>query len=168
MKRKLILAVTIVLAGCSAITEQPKPPDTQADRAAINKLRDEFIAAFNANDAARVGNVYSETAVLMDEGQPTVQGRAAIVAVNKALFDNYTAKVSIESRAMSVSGDLGFDAGTVVTEVTPRAGAAKPITSEGRYLVVLQRGIDGWKVIEDIGNVGMPPTPPAAKAKPGK
>lgn len=166
MRKILILLVTFALVGCNSTpVEETKAPDPQADRDAINKLRDDFIAAFNANDAAKIGELYSETAVSLPRGMPTLQGRAAIVEQNKGFFDQNMAKITVTSRAMNVSGDLAFDEGTFTVEVTPKVPAgAKPITEEGRYLIVLQRGMDGaWKVIEDIDNVSsMPVTTPTA------
>ena len=168
MKHVLVLLLTFVLAGCNSTPqppppEQPKVPDAQADKDAINKLRDEFNAAFNANDAEKVGALYAETAVLMDPGQPTLQGRAAIIEHNKMFFDQNMAKITLNPRATSVSGDLAFDEGTYMMEITPKAKGQKPQMAEGRYLVVIQRGADGWKVIEDIGNTAAPPPPPAKK-----
>jgi len=165
MKQILVLVLTLALLGCNtAPAEQPKA-DPQADKDAINKLRDEFIAAFNANDAEKMGQAYAESAVVMDLGQPTIEGRAAIIEHNKMFFDQNMAKIGINSRAMSVSGDLGFDEGTFTMEITPKAAGQKPMMTEGRYLVVLQRGADGWKVLEDMGNTAAPPPPPAPPAK---
>jgi uncharacterized protein (TIGR02246 family) len=167
MKQILTLLLTLALLGCNSAppAEQSNAPDPQADKDAINKLRDDFIAAFNAGDAEKMGQVYAETAVVMDPGQPTVEGRAAIVEHNKMFLDQNTVKVSVNPRATNVSGDLGFDEGTYTMEVTPKAAGQKPTTVEGRYLVVLQRGADGWRVLEDMGNSAAPPPPPAPAKK---
>jgi uncharacterized protein (TIGR02246 family) len=163
----LILVAALALSACNA-TDQAKPTDSQADKDAINKVRDEFIAAFNANDAAKVGDLYAENAVVMDEGQPSVEGRAAIVEHNKMFFDANMGKITLAPRATNVSGDLAVDTGTYTMEITPKAGG-QPITAEGRYLVALQRTANGWKVIEDIGNsVAPPPPPPAPPETKGK
>jgi uncharacterized protein (TIGR02246 family) len=160
------LIAALVLTACTP-TEQPKAADPEADKAAINKVRDDFMAAFNAGDAVKVGDIYAETAVVMDAGQPTIQGRAAIVEHNKMFFDTNMAKISLAPRATMTSGDLAFDEGTYMIEMTPKAGG-QAMTAEGRYLVVLQRGADGWKVIEDIGNTVAPPPPPPAPPAPAK
>jgi ketosteroid isomerase-like protein len=110
---------------------------------------------------------YSETAVVMDPGQPTIQGRASIVDHNKMFFDANMVKITLTPRATMASGDLGFDEGTYMMEITPKAGGPAQM-AEGRYLVVLQRGADGWKVIEDIGNTVAPPPPPPAPPAPEK
>lgn len=166
MKRILIPALALVLAGCSTPAEQPKAgADAAADAAAINTVREDFLAAFNANDAVKVGAVYSENAVVMNPGQPTAQGRSAIVDSNKAMFDQFSAKITLAPLHTTVSGDLAFDEGTYTMELMPKDGKGKPTKEDGRYLVVLQRGAEGWKVIEDIGNNSNPATPAPAPAK---
>ena len=162
--RLMVTLIAVLLLTACAPAEQPKTADPEADKAAINKVREDFMAAFNANDAAKVGDIYAETAVMMDAGQPTIQGRAAIVEHNKMFFDMNMVKISLTPRATMTSGDLAFDEGTYMIEITPKAGG-QAATAEGRYLVVLQRGADGWKVIEDIGNSAAPPPPPPAPAK---
>ena len=166
MRLMVTVFAALMLTACNTPAEQPKA-DPEADKAAIGKVRDNFIAAFNANDAAKVGDVYSETAVVMDAGQPTIQGRASIVDHNKMFFDANMVKIALTPRATMASGDLGFDEGTYMMEITPKAGGPAQM-AEGRYLVVLQRAADGWKVIEDIGNTVAPPPPPPAPEKKGK
>lgn len=162
MKSTLIFAISLALTGCSGA---PKT-DPAADKEAISKLRDNFTAAFNAGDSTKIGAMYSEKARVYNNNQPTAEGRAAIVEQNKVLFDQSTTKISIDSHNTVVSGDLAYDEGTVSMQATPKAAGSKPVTEEGRYLVVLKREADGWKVIEDIGNSSMPPAPPpTAKAK---
>jgi uncharacterized protein (TIGR02246 family) len=168
MKSLLILLSALVLAGCASETskqaEATKAPDTKADMDALNKVRDDFIAAFNAGDAAKVGDLYVDDAVAMPgDGSPTVQGRAAIIERNKGLFEAFNAKITITPIRNHVSGDLAYDQGTFKMELTPKAKGGKPVTEEGRYLVVLRREASGWKVIEDIDNSIKPPAAPAAK-----
>jgi len=166
MNKILILAAALALYGCSS---QPKT-DPKADKEAVEKIRDTFIDAFNANDPAKVAGIYSEKAVMMNNGQPTAQGRAAIAELNKTVFDQFNGKITLNPQNTKVSGDLAFDEGTFTTVMTPKAGGL-PITDEGRYVVILQRETDGWKVIEDIGNVSKvapapePPKKPAVARK---
>jgi uncharacterized protein (TIGR02246 family) len=167
MKPILILVAALMLSGCVASSEKKETtnvPDAKADVDALNKLRNDFIAAFNAADAAKIGELYAEDAVVMPgDGSPTVKGRAAIVERNKALFDQVTAKITIIPSRNEVSGNLGYDEGTYTMEATPKAKGSKPITETGRYIVVLRRQADGWKVIEDIDNVSKPLAPAASK-----
>jgi ketosteroid isomerase-like protein len=42
------------------------------------KAKEQYIAAFNKGDAAKVAEMYTDTAYLMPPGSPTVTGPAAI------------------------------------------------------------------------------------------
>jgi ketosteroid isomerase-like protein len=87
----------------------------------------------------------------MPSEQPTLHGRAAIIAHNKAFFEQFTVKATLVPEQTEVFGDHAFDRGTYTVEWTPKKGG-KPETAEGRFLVVLRRRADGWKVIADIDN----------------
>jgi uncharacterized protein (TIGR02246 family) len=169
MKSILILVAALLLAGCGGAAseekkEATKAPDAKADMDALNKLRDDFLTAFNSGDAAKVGDLYAEDAVQMPgDGSPTVKGRAAIVERNKGFFEQFTAKITLTPSRNAVSGDLGYDEGTYTMEATPKAKGGKPMTEEGRYVVVLQRKAGVWKVVEDIDNAIKPPAPAGAK-----
>jgi uncharacterized protein (TIGR02246 family) len=167
MKRILVLAVTLLLSGCNTpqTPEPVKAADPQADKAAIDKVRDDFAAAFNAGDAAKVASLYSENAVVMGGSSPTAQGKAAIEANNKAFFDQFTAKITIAPGVTKTSGDLAYDQGTYTMELTPKTGGGKPMMDEGRYLIVLEREGEAWKVVADMDNKIPPPPPPPGNKK---
>jgi hypothetical protein len=65
----LLTVCTLNLTACSSSPRGPVDPTGSAekDRIALDKLRTDFAAAFNANDPAGVANLYSSDAVLMPE-----------------------------------------------------------------------------------------------------
>src|SRR5262249_54826688 len=145
MFRSLPLVIVLLLSSCTtAGTEAKKSgPDPNADRAALNKLRDDFVAAFNAADAPQIAAAYSDDAVLMPQNQEPVMGRTAIETYYKGLHTQVNAKISLTSQEITMIGeDAALDRGTYVMSITPRAGAT-PIEDAGKYLVVLQRQPDG-------------------------
>ena len=158
----IFIVALLALAGCVTSTKQPAP-STEADEAQINQLRDVFVAAFNAGDAAAIADLYTPDAVVMPQNQQAVTGHEAIMDSNKAMFDQYTPKISLTSVETKIFGDVAFDRGTYTTELTPKSGGS-PISDEGKYLVVIQRQSDGsWKVIRDIDNSSKPTLPAEAK-----
>ena len=162
MKWMLILVLSLAFAGCVAATEEkvdaPKAGDPQADKAAIDKVREDFMAAFNAGDAVKVGELYTENAIAMGLDRPTLQGRTTITESNRMFFDQFTAKITITPTQTKTSGDLAYDQGTYTMELTPKAKGGKPVKEEGRYVVVLQREGDSWKVVADMDNRNPPGT----------
>ena len=171
--RKLLLAFVLVgaAAACAPAAAPPGPP-TGDDVAKINALRDNFIAAFNAGDAAKIVDGYTADAVVMPSHHAAVTGKDAILALNREQFSQASLKITLKPLETTVSGNWGYDRGTYSMTITPKAGGA-PMNDEGKYLVVIQKQADGsWKVTRDIDNSDMPmpmppppPTPEPAKAK---
>ena len=162
MFRSLPLVIVLLLSSCTtAGTEAKKSgPDLGADRAALNKLREDFITAFNSADAIRIAATYSEDAVLMPQNQEPVTGRTAIETYYKGLHNQVNAKISFTSQELTMIGDdSAFDRGTYVMSIAPKAGGTA-MEDAGKYLAILQRQPDGaWKVTRDIDNSSRPLPP---------
>ena len=69
MRRTAILAVCFVLLATPALAQS---------KAAIQKLNDEWAAAFNKGDAAAVAAMYTKDAYVLPPGFEIMKGRAAI------------------------------------------------------------------------------------------
>ena len=137
--------------------------DAPADLAAIKAAREAFMAAYAAGNAAAIGQLYTENAVSEPNNQPSLKGRAAIVASLTSMFEQVTVNATLTPEETRTLGAVGLDRGRYTVTVTPKAGAP-PTTSEGRYLVVYVKGEDGsWRVSHDIDNaLGVPAAAPAA------
>lgn len=164
------VAVVAALAAACAPAPPPPPPDTRAaDTAAINKLRADYQAAWEAGDADKLGTLVTEDAIQYQNGEPTFVGRAAGIAFNKQNFAGMTpARFAIKSEEMKLAGDWAFDRGTLEIEFTPKAPGAKPVTAQLRYIVILRRDTDGaWRLSRGIDNspAPMPPMPPMPAGK---
>ena len=118
----------------------------------LNKLAADFQAAYNAKDAARVASLYAEDAVMMPPGETMVKGRSAIEArFRRDMQQNVTLKISPTESA--IIGDRAYEVGTIV--VTMPDG--KPMSE--KYMVVLERVGNDWKIAYDIWNSDTPPPP---------
>jgi uncharacterized protein (TIGR02246 family) len=161
MKRTLQF---LLLAGVAAACSPPAPagPDPAADREAINQLRSDYQAAFNAADAAKLSTLISESAMEYPVNQPTRQGRAALMAATEAMFKEGKHEITITPTATEVGGDLATDIGTYRMVMTPPAGEA--MTIEGRYMVIARREADGWKLTHFMDNTPAPMMMPPAAA----
>ncbi|MEZ5286381.1 MAG: SgcJ/EcaC family oxidoreductase [Vicinamibacterales bacterium] len=131
--------------------------DAPDDIAAINAARDAFMAAYKAGDADAIGRLYAEDAVSEPNNQPSLEGRDAIVASLKNMFEQVSVAPSLEPDETRTLGNVGLDRGHYTVTVTPKAGAP-PTTSQGRYVVIFQKDESGaWKVWRDIDNaMGVP------------
>ena len=161
----LTVLLTSVLVGCTP-TSQNTGSTSSDDPAVVNNVRNEFMSAFNAGDAAKVASLYAADAVIMPTHQPVITGRDAIENYNKTFFEMFTVTVNISPVETKVFGDRALDRGTYTMQLTPKAGGS-PMMDEGKYLVLLQRQADGsWKLTHDIDNTSMPLQAAAAQTAP--
>jgi uncharacterized protein (TIGR02246 family) len=159
--RQIVQAVLLAGLASACSPAAPAAPDPAADREAINRLRSDYQAAFNAADAAKLSALISESAMEYPANQPTRQGRAAITAATEAMFKEGKHEITITATATEVGGDLATDIGTYRMVVTP--AGAEPMTVEGRYMVIARREADGWRLTHFRDNTPAPMTmPPAA------
>jgi uncharacterized protein (TIGR02246 family) len=151
-----------VLMGC-APASQNTGSTSSGDPAVVNNVRNEFMSAFNAGDAAKVASLYATDAVIMPTHQPVITGRDAIENYNKTFFEMFTATINISPVETKVFGDRALDRGTYTIQLTPKTGGS-PMMDEGKYLVLLQRQADGsWKLTHDIDNTNLPLQATAAR-----
>jgi uncharacterized protein (TIGR02246 family) len=160
----------MVLISLFAATVLAAPPPaaaatTSAKAPAIVAVADAYVAAVLKGDAAAVGRQYTEDAVEMPPGMPSIKGKPAIQEYYTKLFGG-PGKVTaftldhIESRT---SGDVGYDAGTYRQTMSPAPPGAPP-EDTGKYVVVLKRTGGQWKVAYAIYNSDL--APPSAPATP--
>ena len=145
MKRTTLscsIAVTVALAACA----QTPPDTTEADAATIRGQTESFLAAWNAGDAATLGQLYAEDIVEMQPDGPALEGRAAIVQSFTDFLTEFTATQTAEVDEVDVQGDLAFSRGRWQVRQTPRTGGDEEVRS-GKWMVLYQRQTDGsWKM----------------------
>ena len=159
-----VLAI-LLLGGLGCQTANP--PASQSDTAAadiqaIHAVRDAYVAAESAGDAAAVAALYAEDGVLMPANEPAVSGRAAIETHLSQDYAMMSVEVSAASRETKVAGDIAYDAGTHRVRLTPKAGG-DGFEATGKQVVTLARQADGtWKITNLIFNSDAPgpPMPP--------
>jgi uncharacterized protein (TIGR02246 family) len=144
--RRLAVAVTIATALVVTVMLQGQGKTDQA----LN-LAPEWAAAFNAKDAAKIASLYSEDAVLMPPNLPTVNGRANIEAHWKKEIQQGATNVQLKPIASALSGSQAFEVG--ISTMTLPGGQ----TDRGKYLAVLKRVGNEWKIAYDIYNSDGPP-----------
>lgn len=138
----LVLVLALAFAAPSAASAQgieaPRVPLRTAINE-INALRDEYAAGFNKKDAAALTAMYLPDAVLIRGDGSVLVGQAAI---GKALADESAkwGQAKITSDTMHVYGNTAWDVGS--TTSSDSTGGQ----NVSHYLVVLRRGLKGWKI----------------------
>lgn len=153
----------VVLAACNtAPTESsradaaPLAASEAADPAHIRQVIEQknarLIQAFLAGDAAGVAGMFTDDGVLMLNGMPQINGRAAIEQTLVAVFGAVKYhSVTANVREVQFFGDYALEMGT--TEFTYEAGG-QTVVDQGKYIVGWKREPGGdWKIHRDISNV---------------
>ena len=145
------LVSMLVFAGCQTAPQPDQKRDTAADMAAINELRGQFAAAYNANDAAAAAACYADDAIAMFPDQEAIEGTQAIQATIEGFFRQNAPKITHTPLETQVAGDWAYERGNITETATSKSG--KAIERSLKYLVILKRQPDGsWKVYRDMDN----------------
>jgi len=153
-------------ASCAATADTPKV-DAAAEQQAL--LATDRAWAAQASGGTNVDSVvayWTEDGRVIQAGQPTVSGKAAIRQMVTSMYatKGFHVNWSPEKAVVSASGDLGYTTGTSEF-ITPDATGKKTVTTVGRYVEVWRKEADGkWHCVEDFGTpgTGAPPAAPAA------
>jgi len=163
MSMASIVCLLLFAASCGSNAPQTAAPDPKP----INDLRDRYLMAFNAGDAAGVAALYTDDGITLPEFHPPVQGKAAIQQYLQDMFSQATERLTLTSPDVKINGNVAYETGSYSGTILPKAAGAKPMTDNGKYLVVLLKQMDGsWKLYSDIANTNAPmqPAAPAKKA----
>lgn len=147
-KVAIVSLVSLLLAAFSSAQMASKA-------AAGDEIRQKWMAAGNAKDAAAIAALYAEDAMVMPPNAAAVKGRAAIQAFWKGMVDQLGSKVTLTKVSGWQGGDTGYEAGTF-------AAMMGGVNDSGKYLISFKKGADGkWLITNDIFNSDLPCPPPA-------
>lgn len=154
------LAAGLLFAACAS------GPDLVADRAGVDKLSADFVAAMKANNVDAFMATTADDAVFSPPNEPEVSGKAALRTWNENMLKAIkTTNVVLSNRDVTFAGDVAIETGTFDWTVTLAAGGA-PMTDHGRYVVHLGRQSDGsWKIKRDMWSSMAPAAPAPAPSK---
>ena len=166
MRQRFGVGFGLVLALAGMAGEALAQATAAKTDPALNKLAKEFSVAFNAKDAAKTSGFYAEDALINPPNEAAVRGRTAIQAWFKTQFDQGLSNLVLTPTESSISGTLGYEAGTYSLSVKPPTGPA--MTDKGKYVEVFKLVGGKWLLAHDIFNSDMPPPPPAPAKSPAK
>ena len=143
----------LMLGACGLAEKNASRTSVEVDSDAIAATFSEYASAWKASDTGRIANLYSDDAVILPGDHVAESGHRSITKYNQEFFDTYNpTSFHLSMRDRKILGDWAFEDGSYGYTATPQKGG-KPISDEGKYLVVLQRTADGsWKWFRDIDN----------------
>jgi ketosteroid isomerase-like protein len=135
----LLLAFSLAPVTAAAQIEEPRIP-LQTKVSELNRFRVEYAENWNKKNVAAIVAMWSPDAIFIDADGTTYEGSAA---VNKWYTDRAAdmPHLVLESDSLSVYGNTAVDMGT--SKMHPSAGGEMV----ARYLVVLRRDMNGWKLV---------------------
>lgn len=157
-----LVALPLLLAGCQPAeqgqTGETAGVDTAAVRASIDTLRQAYLEAYNAGDAAAVASLYTGDAVFLPADAPPVEGRDSI----RAHWERFLAAgptLEVESHEVTpLSPSWTTSGGLYRVTVTPE-GAEEPTTVRGSYLLLFRNTPEGWKLFRHSATYDSVPPP---------
>lgn len=118
---------------------------SDADRTAIDDLRERLRRSILEGDAEIYTSCFAEDGVIMHPDSPQVRGREAIASYAAGMFEVISVPVlELSPVVVDGGGDLAFEVATQVCELEPEMPGFK---RDRQHLHVYARGSDGnWRV----------------------
>ncbi len=167
--QKLTVAAAVLLfSGCA---KQPAPIVINENQELLQRDSAWSAAASEGKDVEKIISYWSDDAVIIPQGQPIVEGKAAIRAYITDALKIPGFHIHWVSRDPRFSpghdGQLAYMRGE--NEMTVPGPDGKPMTLHGRGVTVWRRDPDGqWRCVVDTWNDPPPPPPTQATATPVK
>lgn len=127
-------------------------PGADADRQAVDRVRQAFNRAYDAGDADAIARLLTEDATFLPPGEQAVTGRDAIRKRYADQFQRLRSKFVLREGEIVTDGALAYLRGPFERADTPLAGG-ETRRMTGDYLLILRRQQDGWKISRDIWTV---------------
>jgi uncharacterized protein (TIGR02246 family) len=172
------------LSGCArhaGSSEDLMMTEQTEDIAAVNRLSEDYAAAWAKGDPELLLDCYADDAVVIMSHEDPIVGKEALrelyqhvlgaeteeegggmAAMAEAIGlnpEDYTFTTEGDAGKTEVSGDLGYLWSTYASVATPKPGVdGEPIRDSGVTLLIVKRQEDGaWKVALMMATRGEPP-----------
>lgn len=131
-------------------------PTNDADRLAVERVRDEWVRAVAARDAEALRQFLTDDYEVWAHGMPPVSGPDGAIAAMRGALERYDIVQSFEPLETIICGNWAFERGVERMTVTPVGGGPAQNASQRAFLV-LRRDADGrWRYARGMTN-GLPP-----------
>jgi uncharacterized protein (TIGR02246 family) len=155
----------LLLAFTTACTQAPPPDTHDADVQSLKDTEAAWAKVMAAKDFEKSMSYYADDASLLMANMPAINGKDAIRAAFKPMFDDPNFALAFQASRVEVakSADLGYTQGTYTLTITePRT--KKPVTDKGKYVTTYKKQADGtWKVVADMVSSDIPLPAPGKK-----
>ena len=152
----LVLAVNLGACGGSAPSQGFGKEDVQQ----INKLVQDFTAAYNAKDVEKVGSFFSASATIMPANRSILSGIESVKGFFKERFNvDGATDLKIDTLAVEGHGTLAYFAGQHSLNLKPEG--KEPQHDRGKVIWILRKLGGQWKFDRQMMSSDLPPVVPA-------
>jgi len=142
-----LLGLCFALAASVSAASREK----SADAAAVEKVLAGIVAADNAADLDAVVSHYTEDAILLPPNDVPVVGKLAIRARYEEAFRHFRFDIAFVSDESQLFGDWAFVRGVIRGRTIPKDETSGR-TLNDKFVMILHREKDGWKIARLIWN----------------
>jgi len=157
VSRLLAFVLTVGLSACAG--SAPPQEFAKADADQIKGMVQNFVAAYNAKDVAKIGTFFSGNAALMPANQSTIRGVESIKGWYELRVKDEGAKdLAIEPQTIDGHGPLGYIAGAFTLTLEPAGRPARH--DRGKVLWIVRKFAGQWKFECQIMSSDLPQAVP--------
>jgi ketosteroid isomerase-like protein len=140
----------LAITACQSSANQKAPASVEADRAAIERLHQQDMAASKNWDVETLVSLWTgDIVALRPDAPPTIgkeAARAQLLQMKEQSRDLVIEDYKLDFQEVKIVGDWAYEWGYFSGTMRPRAGG-DPIMAGGKVMRVLQRQPGGsWKV----------------------
>lgn len=147
------LALAMSLLCSAGLSAEP----SDADAAAIDKVREMEEKSITAGDIEGVLSTYGEAIMYMPPNEPARDGKKGAREWLANATEKFDLHLEYGSSEKVVAGEWAFEIYGGTATFTPKDGG-DPFTEEIKGIHIYQRGADGaWQIMADTWNTNAPP-----------
>lgn len=160
-----LLTAALAIVACDsrapADTQAASPAEVSAEEASARAFLDDVQKLFNEDGLDTFMEVFTDDAVISAAGSADAVGKPAIRKVYEDALAQNGLKVKFTTEELLVSGDLAYERGTYVIEVSSLEDGKVIANVTNRHIHILRKQADGsWKTWRMMTNSAAPAGPP--------
>ena len=142
MRASSVLPAVVVSLGLIGCGSQPAQEFDQADRANIAKFIEDFVAVYNAKDAAKVAQHFTDNGAVMPPNASTVTGTESVRIYYDNRFRQGASDLKLETLDVVGVGSLAYATGNYWLNMAPPGGEVR--RDRGKFIFILRERRDRW------------------------
>ena len=142
MRAPSLLIATVMAVGLAACSSAPTRTFGKPETDSINQLMGDFIAAYNAKDAAKVSRLFTDGGAVMPPNASTMRGTENVREYYVKRFNLGASDLVLEAQTIAGSGSLAFASGDYRLNMAPPGAPAR--RDRGKFIFILRELNGKW------------------------